>query len=151
MPFAYHSITPTEEDASIARRSSRTLSKHLKSGEVLKVELLGKGGSNDSIELSPSVSSLLLSILEGIAEGTTLTLIPEESELSTSQAAEILGVSRPFFVKLLEEGEISYRQVGSHRRVGMKDLLEYKERTRRKRREALEQLAMDAQELDMGY
>ena len=69
--------------------------------------------------------------------------------LTTKQAADLLGVSRPFLIKQLDAGEIGYRNVGMHRRILFRDLMEYKERTSRKRRETLRELTRYSQEIGM--
>ena len=71
--------------------------------------------------------------------------------LTTSEAADILMVSRPYVVKLLEQGEIVYHKVGTHRRIKASDLYDYKNRNDTKRRKAMDDLVASAQELDMGY
>jgi excisionase family DNA binding protein len=91
---------------------------------------------------------LLSEILALMARQQTFVLYPESSELTTKQAAEMLGVSRPFLVRILEAGEIPYRKVGRHRRVLMKDALAHKQSMQVKRRAALDKLVKASE--DMG-
>jgi excisionase family DNA binding protein len=77
--------------------------------------------------------------------------VPYHAELTSQQAADFLHVSRPHLVGLLERNELSYRKVGSHRRILFKDLVEYQQRSRVDRKKALNELAARAQELGLGY
>lgn len=83
--------------------------------------------------------------------GRGVTIIPENAELTTFEAADVLKVSRPYLIKLLEEGAIPYRKVGKHRRIRMEDVMAYKARDDRERDAVLDQLVSEAQEQDMGY
>jgi excisionase family DNA binding protein len=94
---------------------------------------------------------LLNSILQEMANGNAVTLIPVHAELTTQQAAQILNVSRPFLIEQLEKEAIPYRKVGTHRRVMFKDLMEYKQTMDRNRLNALEQLSAVDQKLGLGY
>lgn len=105
----------------------------------------------EAIELPASVGPLLVQILQDIAAGSTVAVLRKDAELTTQQAAKFLNVSRPFLVGLLEEGAVPFRKVGTHRRVRFEDVLRYKAATDAARRRALDELAADAQELDMGY
>ena len=93
----------------------------------------------------------IATFLEAMAAGRGVTLMPENAELTTVQAAEVLNVSRPFLIKLLDEGAIPHRKVGKHRRIRMEDVMAYKAAIDREREVVLDQLVSEAQEQDMGY
>ena len=139
-------VTPTVDDTRLAKTSSRRLAPFL--NRNLLVRLVD---SEEAVELPAAAVRLLVDLLSAMAEGNAVTLIPIHAELTTQQAADLLGVSRPFLVKQLEEDTIPYRKVGTHRRVLFSDLMAYKREMDRKRLGALDELAAQAQELDMGY
>jgi excisionase family DNA binding protein len=93
---------------------------------------------------------LLERILAEMAQGNSVTLMPVHAELTTQQAADILKVSRPFLVERLEKGEIPFRLVGTHRRIRLADVMRFKERSDRRRLDALETLAALDQALGQG-
>ncbi len=113
-----------------------------------KARLTGKGGQ-PTIELPDAVFELLLRILEGMQAGKAISIVPIMQDLTTQQAASLLGVSRPFFVKLLESGQLPFHLTGTHRRVYLKDLMAYKEHRDRERREALDEMAREAEKLGL--
>ena len=98
------------------------------------------------IELPHTIHELLLTILKNLQAGKAVSIVPEHQELTTQRAANILGVSRPFLVRLVEEDEIPFHMVGSHRRIYLQDLLAYKHRRDNARREAINRLAKADQE-----
>lgn len=108
-------------------------------------------GHEELIELPTSALHLLIEMLSQMAQGNAVTLIPIHAELTTQEAADLLNVSRPYLVKLLESGKIPFRKVGRHRRVRFEDLMSYKEQVDRQRMSALDELASQAQELNLGY
>ena len=92
---------------------------------------------------------VLLQASEALARGLTVRVVAVDEELTTQQAADILGVSRPYLIRLLESGKIPFTKVGTHRRVRMTDLLAYKEQRDAERREALQELTRTSQELGL--
>lgn len=144
-------VLPSEAEARLAREANHQLVAHVKPDGEMRLRLLNDKGEGETIALPASVVRLLIDGLAHIARGHAVTLMPVQAELTTQQAAQLLNVSRPFLVRLLDTGHIPYRKVGTHRRVQFEDLMAYKQRIDQDRRQALEALAEQAQELDMGY
>ena len=113
----------------IEKDGSSTLSVSTDDGEVQNLALL------------PAVTSSLLDVLELVSSGRGFRMIPIDSELTTQQAADLLNVSRPYLVKLLEEGGIPHVKTGRHRRVRANDLFAYKKKRDETRSKALSELA----------
>ena len=127
-------------------------SKGLENSEELEKEERGEDKEQGEIVEIPAVAlRLLVSILDEIADGNSVTLVPSRAELTTQQAAGFLNVSRPHLVRLLEAGAIPFHKAGTHRRVRFQDMLAYKAQADKDRHGALQELAALSQELDMGY
>ena len=146
----YRQLPPSEKESSVARTSKQLLSRYAREDESLTVRVIDSD-HEEPIELPTGAVTLLMDILGAMASGQGITLIPENAELTTAQAANILKVSRPFLVKLLEDGKIPHRKVGKHRRILMEDVMNYKQAIDHERESILDQLVADAQEQNMGY
>jgi excisionase family DNA binding protein len=94
---------------------------------------------------------MLMEILQNMAEGRSVSVIFTDAELTTQQAADMLNVSRPHLVKLLEDGQIPHRKTGSHRRIRLEDLVRYRNQLDLVRSKSLARLAKQAQDLGLGY
>ncbi|CAN5901853.1 hypothetical protein BH24BAC1_BH24BAC1_19330 [soil metagenome] len=144
---------PTRQDQEVAIKSLlkyKETAREIARGESNVVRIkLQEGGR--FISIPKKAVQLLLSILSSMAEGKAISLIPADAEVSTQQAADILNVSRPHVVKLLESGRIPFRKVGSHRRILLEDLLKYEQESKEQRDRSLDFLAQQAQELNLGY
>lgn len=141
---------PTPQDAKIAHQSGQILSRYIQRENPLKLCVMDDE-SQQPLHLPSNAVVLLIEILEAMAAGQGVTIIPENAELSTAQAADVLNVSRPYLIKLLESNHIPYRKVGKHRRVRMEDVMAYKKAIDAEREEILDQLVAEAQAQDMGY
>jgi excisionase family DNA binding protein len=104
------------------------------------------GGDGRRLEVPAPVFEALVQVATAMAHGQGVTVIPQNALLTTQEAAELLGISRPTLVRLLQDGEIAYEQRGRHRRILLADLLAYQERMRRERRESLDRMAREGQE-----
>src|ERR1700677_1853111 len=137
---------PTEMDASLARETSRLLAPRLRSKAPLSFRV-GDAAQEETLQLPAPAVKMLVRILEEMARGNAVTLIPVHAELTTQEAAETLNISRPSLIQLLEEGKIEYRKVGTHRRVRFDALMAYKRQADTERRAALAELAAYDQEI----
>ncbi|MDZ4317207.1 MAG: helix-turn-helix domain-containing protein [Azonexus sp.] len=142
---------PTEQDIALAKEGSRELSMVMTTPEETQEITVCMGHSEQKVHLPASAIQMLMDILVNISQGNAVQIVPVHAELTTQQAADILMVSRPYLVKLLDEKKIEHRKVGSHRRIRYNDLLQFKEQEERARKAVLDELAADAQELNMGY
>ena len=143
---ASETVQPTDRDARLAAASGRALAE-LPETRDLTLRL------PDGAELTLPLSArrLLARLLDEMGHGHAVTLVPVHAELTTQEAADMLNVSRPHMVKLLERGELSHRRVGTHRRVRLADLQAYAARLKAQHDEAMQSLADDAPELGLGY
>ncbi len=107
------------------------------------------GPDDKTWELPAEVYRVLKEVLEAMAQGLAITVIPQHTRLTTQEAADMLGISRPTLVKLLENGEIPYEQRGRHRRLLLTDVLEYQSKARSERRAELDALVNEAGELGL--
>jgi excisionase family DNA binding protein len=147
---ALTSVPPSKKDIELARASGQRLASVARRGRPLTLRVRA-AGEEATIELPAGAVKLLQAILEDMASGRAVTIVPQNAELTTQQAADFLNVSRPFLVGLLEQKKLPFRLVGTHRRVRFEDVLRFKENTDAERRKVLDQLAAEAQELKMGY
>jgi excisionase family DNA binding protein len=139
-------VTPTVDEARLAKTSSLRLAPFLNRNLLVRL-----ADTDEAVELPAAAVRLLVDLLSAMGEGSAVTLSPIHAELTTQQAADILGVSRPFLIKQLEDNAIPFRKIGTHRRVLLSDLMAYKRKLDSKRLEVLDELADQAQELGMGY
>jgi len=141
---------PTAQEAEEAKITSRALSKYAHN-ERLHLKIASNNNESEDLILPGYAINLLLVMLTEMSKGNAITVMPIHAELSTQETAELLNVSRPHLVDLLEQGKIPFRKVGTHRRVLAKDVFDYKQRIDEARLKALDDLAAQAQELGMGY
>ncbi len=146
----YAAVAPTADESRVAGESSRRLAARLPGARGLRLEV-DDGKTRETVALPLAAAKLLQHILIEMAQGNAVTLIPIHAELTTQQAADLLNVSRPYLVKLLDDGLIPGRKVGTHRRVRCADVLAYKARIDAERLKALEELSALDQELGLGY
>jgi excisionase family DNA binding protein len=150
---AAHSVPPSAPDMALARKARQELAnRHAQAfrGSEVTVRFVAQDQPCDVV-LPVAAVRLLVDILGQMANGHAVTVTPVDSELTTTQAAAFLNVSRPFVTKLLQQGVLPFRRVGTHRRVRFQDVLKYKEKSEVGHRQALADLVSQAQKLDLGY
>lgn len=143
---------PSPKDAEQAQAAVRALSglPRRKSPRTIRVQPEG-APEQITVTVPTEAFELFLDILAQMANGNAVSIVPVHAELTTQQAADLLNVSRPFLVGLLEDDKIPYRTVGTHRRVMVADLLAYKERDSAYRKKVADELAAEAQKHGLGY
>jgi excisionase family DNA binding protein len=143
------SIKPGDVDAEIACRTARRIRDYLASHlDEDPIEILVEAG--DEVLVVPRAGAALLAqVMDTLARGQGVAVIPSEAQLTTQQAAEMLNVSRPYLIGLLESGKIEYSKVGRHRRIRFEALMEYKRHADQRSRAAADKMADLSQELDL--
>jgi len=141
------------EDVEAAGESARLLRAAIESGLAgpSTVRLLMSEATEQQIVLPREAARLLADMLAELANGSAVSLVPLRAELTTQQAADMLGVSRPYLVNLIEQGQIAHRKVGNRRRVPVADLLRFKDQEDARTRAAVAELTSQAEELGLGY
>lgn len=109
--------------------------------------LIARDGS--MVHLPPALLDVLAQVIAAMRAGRAITIAPLAQRLTTQEAAELLGVSRPTLIKLLEEGKIPFELPGRHRRIRLDDLLDYQDRRRSERKESLDELVRQTEELGL--
>lgn len=135
---------PSADEKAIANQLRQIIAAHA-AGDA-KLFVLDEEKKQTEVTLTPALSDLLVKMLRHIGSGDAVTLVPVSQMLTTQQAADILNVSRPFLIGLLERREIEHTMVGRHRRIRAEDLFAYRERRAVARDKALSDLAaLDAE------
>ncbi|MBN3907191.1 MAG: helix-turn-helix domain-containing protein [Nostoc sp. NMS1] len=118
---------------------------HILNQENSQLKLVAANG--EEITITDSVFRVLREVVQAMASGKNVSIVTYNPELTTQQAADLLNVSRPYLIKLLEQGELPYIMVGTHRRVKFENLRKYKQQRDTKRRQLLDELIAESQEL----
>lgn len=99
----------------------------------------------DTIELSAEMVDILKHVVTAMRQGMAVSIVPQHTMLSTQQAADLLGISRPTLIRILDDGEITFFQKRRHRQLYLTDVLEYQKRQRRVADESLSDIVADAE------
>lgn len=141
---------PSTEEITAARSAARVLSRLDSSSHPIRLMAEDNDGAADAaITLPASIFRMLVKMLVEMGNGNTVALVPVNAELTTQQAADLLNVSRPHLIKLLNDGELACRMVGTHRKLKAKDVLNYRDRTAHARADSLRKLTELDEELGL--
>lgn len=138
-----------EAEAVIARSAADRMKAVARAEEDIKITVDGADDTKIIVPLPARAVAMIYEILEAMANRTPVSLIPHEAELTTQQAADFLNVSRPYLVRQLEEGKLTFRKVGSHRRIRFGDLVAYEKACKSDQLKALDDLNEEAQRLGL--
>ncbi|PAT32770.1 helix-turn-helix domain-containing protein [Vandammella animalimorsus] len=143
---------PAEAEMKAAEQGQHALTACLATQlKTQRIQIFDDHQHAHQVELPTSALRLLVDILAELADGNAVRVVPVHTELTTQEAADLLNVSRPHLVKLLEEGVLAFHRTGKHRRVKLADLMEYKQARERASAQAMAELAQQSQTLGMGY
>lgn len=146
------SAPPTTADTQLSALSSQILTQSLQTpGSSHHIKIVAPDGIEQDVEIPALAVNLLGEILTQIAQGNTVSIMPIQAELTTQEAANLLNISRPHLITLIDRGDLVCRKVGKHRRILFADLVAYKQQKYQQRSAALDELAAISQELNMGY
>ncbi|MBU9605072.1 helix-turn-helix domain-containing protein [Burkholderia multivorans] len=145
-------ILPVEREMQMAVEAQRVLAACLATrSDTQCIQIFDDENRAHQVELPTSALRLLVDILAELADGNAVKVVPVHAELTTQEAADLLNVSRPHLIKLLESNALPYRSTGEHRRVRLSDLMRYKAERDQESADAMEELSKQAQALRMGY
>lgn len=152
-PVIHPTITlPIDREVKAAIQGQRALAAYLATQfETQHIQIFDEHNEAHTVELPTSALRLLVDILAELAAGNAVKVVPVHAELTTQEAADLLNISRPHMIKLLESGDLSYHKTGKHRRVRVADLMDYKTRRDTASERAMTLLAAQAQALRTGY
>lgn len=147
---ATSAISLNGDDLRFAQQSINIFKRHTDQQGRLTFQI-NKDNVKESLVIPAVAARLFENILMHLSQGNTATILPLQRELTTQQAADLLNVSRPYLIGLLDRCKIPYRKVGTHRRVYAKDIIDFKRSDDLKRSATLDALVKESQELDLAY
>ncbi|MBK1712144.1 helix-turn-helix domain-containing protein [Rubrivivax gelatinosus] len=151
-PTTFEASLPVAREVAAATQGQRELAAFLSTqSDTQRIQIFDEKNEAHAVELPTSALRLLVDILSELADGNAVKVVPIHAELTTQEAADLLNVSRPHLVKLLETGALPFHKAGKHRRVCFADLMAYKAAQEKRSAEARQELAEQAQALQMGY
>jgi hypothetical protein len=140
-----HFVGLSGEERKAGKRVGR-----LGKGDRLEIRIRRKSGEDQIVKLPPKAAALVESTVDHLLQGERVAILSEDQELSPTDAAKILGISRPLVVHRMDIGDLPFRYVGAHRRARLKDVLALKTQIDAQRK-AMKALAENAEELMRDY
>lgn len=144
-----------KEEVELAKEAQRCIVSALDHSRAVHIALVSDDVERldeaPVLKLPPIVLRMFADMLGALAQGKAVAIAPKELDITTQEAAMYLNVSRPYVVKLLEDGKIPHHKVGTHRRIRFEDVVKYKEQRAKEAQDALQRLTEQAQELGLGY
>ncbi|RVU43357.1 helix-turn-helix domain-containing protein [Rubrivivax rivuli] len=148
----FEASLPLAREVAAASQGQRALAAYLSMQlDTQQIQIFDEKNQAHAVELPTSALRLLVDILSELADGNAVKVVPIHAELTTQEAADLINVSRPHLVKLLEAGDLPFHKTGKHRRVRFSDLMAYKAAQERASAVAMEELTAQAQALQLGY
>jgi len=148
-------VLDNREDVELAKAAQRCIMSSLDHSKAINIAIVEDGverlDETPILRLPPKALRLFADLLGSLALGKPVAIVPKELNLTTQEAAMFLNVSRPYLIRLLDEGKMPYHKTGTHRRIRFEDVVKYKEDRDKMSQIALQELADQAQELGMGY
>ncbi len=143
----------TNEEAEMAKTAQRCIIKALDHSRAQKIKIIDESGADEApvLEVPPKALRLFADLLGAMSQRQVISLVPQGHELTTQEAAAILNVSRPYVIKLIDEGKLVCRKVGRHRRIAFDELARHQRAMKAESAAALQELADQAQALNLGY
>lgn len=137
---------PSKNEQKVAQNSYAALISAIEqlTGEETEIEI---EETRDKIILPIRALNLLGNILQAMSQGKIISIVPMATEVTTQKAAEILGCSRPYLVKLLEEGKINFTKIGKHRRIRIEDVLNFKQKMKEQQKQHIIDIMNDDEEI----
>lgn len=142
-------VIPSEGDALLAREADRLLGEAGRADTGFTVQIVDAARQSTTLALPAPAAALLRKLLKEMGAGRAVAIVPIDAEVSTGEAADLLNVSRPFVVGLIDKGELPARMVGAHRRIRLDDVQAYQRKSRVRARSALEEMTAISQELGL--
>lgn len=143
---------PSAEEIALAKLSSQELSAVIEVNATAQIiNVIDKRGKSHEVTLPSSALNMMIEVLTQLGQGNSVSITPVHAELTTQEGADLLNVSRPTFIKLLDAGVIKFSRTGNRRKVAFADVVKYKNQLDEKSLAALDELSALDQEMDFGY